>query len=351
MIVSGAKQAASEAIFGSAARGTLDFLSDRDYLVVDDCPYLRFDRRVTLERQGWSVAPFSWSRLKSLVAKRALFVQHLKQEALIVCDRHDRLKHELSLFTPKPSYAVEIAETASLITATTANINSKIERAWASDVLAVAVRNLAILSLAEQGQYLFDYDDVVSFHAKLNGIGTGESQILKNLRRYKAFFRTGDLSKVVSSAELKTVCSTVAYLTGGAHFSDYGERTPFTYPRHLAPYVSQRLVERDLLVSVRAPNVDCDEYSTARQRVLRRIVSPRDYGWEFSHTESQLWADVEWLKNHSVIVQSQVAPTGPRCLTARPIAVQDTVNFNRIPIAHNLLSSRLIKGISERAWL
>ena len=167
MIIFKDESAASEAIFGSAARGNLDHLSDRDYLIVDDNPYIRSRRKASLERQGWSVASYSWPRLRALINKGALFIQHLKQEALIVCDIDDRLKHEFSLFAPKTSYSGEIRETTSLISAATSKIETTIERAWASDVLAVAVRNLGILTLAERGQYHFDYDDVVGAYADM----------------------------------------------------------------------------------------------------------------------------------------------------------------------------------------
>ena len=156
MIDCGYEAVSSEAIFGSVARGTLDCLSDQDYLIVGDDPIRRSKRKAALEHQGWSVASYSWSRLRALIDKGALFIQHLKQEALIICDVDDRLKHEVSLFVPKPGYSREIEETVRLITSATSNVYTAIERAWASDVLAVAIRNLAILTLAERGRNLFD---------------------------------------------------------------------------------------------------------------------------------------------------------------------------------------------------
>ena len=107
----------SEAIFGSSARREFDYLSDRDFLVVDDRFSLRHLRRLHLERLGWSVAAYSWRRLKRLVQQKALFAQHLKLEALVVKDDSDRLKHMLSQYSPAADYRVDIDTTGAAIMA------------------------------------------------------------------------------------------------------------------------------------------------------------------------------------------------------------------------------------------
>lgn len=80
-------RAEAEAIFGSAARGDADAISDRDILIVDDdCDVLR-KRSVILKNDGFSVASYTFRKLQALAQHGALFLQHLKLEAVIISDR------------------------------------------------------------------------------------------------------------------------------------------------------------------------------------------------------------------------------------------------------------------------
>lgn len=290
----------SEAIFGSVARGSLDRLSDQDYLIVDDDRVRRSKRKTVLESQGWSVASYTWFRLRALIDKGALFAQHLKQEALIIYDDDDRLKHELSLFVPKPSYKKEIEETVRLITSATSNVNTVTEHAWASDVLAVSIRNLAILTLAERGRYLFDYDAVVCAYAEIKQLSKCERQLLSGLRLYKSLYRSGNSHLTLPKHEFEMICSVLAKCTDGAHFSDFDRRHPFFYHSQSTPYLSQRLVERDLITSVPLPSVDKELHAQVSARVWKKLVKPRDYGWEFSSPTSNVWKDVGWLSKNTM---------------------------------------------------
>ena len=119
-------------------------------------------RRLHLERLGWSVAAYSWGRLERLIERKALFAQHLKLEALVVEDDDDRLKHMLSLYSPAADYRADIDATGAVILAA---VNGSLPVAtgnWAFDLLAVNVRNLAILALASCGEYQFGYEQALS---------------------------------------------------------------------------------------------------------------------------------------------------------------------------------------------
>ena len=237
--------------------------------------------------------------MRASINKGALFIQHLKQEALVIRDVDDRLKHEVSLFVPKPSYGSEIEETVRLITSATSCVFTAIERAWASDVLAVAVRNLAILTLAERGRYLFDYDAVISVYADINRLGSVERELLSRLRIYKCLYRSGNFDHILPKYDFENICSILSKSTDGSHFSDFNMRNPFSYPSDLTPYLSQRLVERDLITSVPLSSVDQEKYAQVSARVRKKLVKPRDYGWEFSSPVSKIWQDVEWLSNNT----------------------------------------------------
>ena len=299
MIAGGTWRANSEAIFGSAARGLTDVLSDTDYLIVDDCPLTRSKRKFELEAQGWSIASYNWTRLKKLSEMGALFVQHLRDEALIVHDESDRLRHQLSRFNPKPSYAAEVEETKHLIALSTSDVKSSKERAWASDVLAVTVRNLAILTFAERGHYEFDYANLIDLLSLEFGLNHEERRLLLKLRMYKSSYRKGQIDNIISQREFENVCWTLSKSFGGPHYSDFPRHTAFSYPGANSPYLHQRLVERDLLMVEPATGIDDHEFGEVVWKLRRIIVSPRDYAWQFSVRGSDVWSNIEWLRRNT----------------------------------------------------
>ena len=96
------------AIFGSAARGDNDTFSDRDLLIVSDDRTSRREIRSKCESSGWSCTTYSWSRLQHAADQGSLFVQHLKQEAMIVADPSSHLAQLLAEFSTKGDYKREL---------------------------------------------------------------------------------------------------------------------------------------------------------------------------------------------------------------------------------------------------
>ena len=186
-------RAASEAVFGSTARGDIDRLSDRDFLIVDDDPKILQARAKTLKAEGVSVAAYTFRKLESLAARRALFVQHLRLEASIVADRDGRLAAVLGKFRPKENYNTEIrnnAKLADLIATVPPGAKAEL---WAADVLYVTVRNFGVLWLAGRQRYLFAYDRILEAlqdEGVVNAVGVSN---LRRLRFLKSLYR-GDNS-------------------------------------------------------------------------------------------------------------------------------------------------------------
>lgn len=199
-------RAASEAIFGSSARGDIDHLSDRDFLIVDDDPKILRARAKTLKAEGISVAAYTFRKLESLAAKQALFVQHLRLEASIVTDRDGRLAAILSAFRPKENYDTEIddnARLASLIATVPPGAKAEL---WAADVLYVTVRNFGVLWLAGRQRYVFAYDRILeALHEEgvLNATGVSNLRcfrFLKSLYRGDNYTTVGTTHQKVSAA-------------------------------------------------------------------------------------------------------------------------------------------------------
>lgn len=183
---------ASEALFGSVARGDADRASDRDYLIVDDDVQLLRQREAVLRREGWSVAPYTFKKLQALSDAGALFVQHLKLEASVVVDADRRLSGLLALFRPKVCYGSDLLSNAKLARIIATRPDSAQGALWSADVLYVAVRNFGVLSLAQDGRYVFSYPDVVQGLIDRGTLRIQAQSALLKLRLLKALYRSGE---------------------------------------------------------------------------------------------------------------------------------------------------------------
>jgi hypothetical protein len=182
----------SEALFGSAARGDADRMSDRDVLIVDDSLIALNARTRELEAAGWSVASYTFSKLEALASRGALFLQHLKLEAQIVRDSRGRLGRILAEFKPKENYAAELIENGRLAAlAGTVPVGAR-GTLLAADILFVAVRNFGILTLAERGIHLYSYGEVVKALEEQRFIRANGASALSALRFLKCLYRSGE---------------------------------------------------------------------------------------------------------------------------------------------------------------
>ena len=276
----------SEAIFGSSSRCDSDRLSDKDYLIVDNRPEVRRVRRLELEQMGWSVASYSWSRLASLARQKALFVQHLKLEALVVKDDAGRLRDVLDCYFPKSEYEAEVNQAGVLIESA---ISGEMQRGitnWIFDVIAVNLRNLAILALANRGEYVFSYNDAMARLAVVFNLPGFDAHQLLKLREIKAKYRDGCYYAVLPQWEVEQILSStlrcVEYL--GCSFVDIIGTSDFLLHTDVKDlYFRSRLIERDVLRSVPTRKSDVEEYQYLSKRILLKIKRPRDYLWKFEH--------------------------------------------------------------------
>ena len=308
----------SEAIFGSLARGRVDSISDRDYLIVDDCPVRRRVRKRQLEYAGWSVAAYTWRRLERLSATGALFVQHLKLESKIVVDDGGRLRALLDSFSPNSNYSDEIAESKLLVALATSNLTNYAERLWAADVLAVAVRNIGVLTLAEQGIYEFDYTRIVHHLACAYDLSTSDIYMLMSLRHWKDVYRNGPLEPGLSRQPMEQLLAALARRGKFPHHSDFSSRGLFEFSEHFQPYLVQRLIERDLLSAVPLGGKQISEFEAVTEQVWRVLRRPRDYAWQFSVSSSPIWSCINWLQENTFSSFNAVWPK-PQVPSARPL--------------------------------
>lgn len=175
------------AVFGSVPRGDADQISDRDILVAGEARNPLVE--CALSKAGYSPSVYSWQHMEALSRDGSLFLQHLKQESQVLFDHGGRLRDLLGAYRPLGDYSHRITENLDLFEMTKGVPECPTLLGWAFDVLAVGVRNHAILQLANTGRYVFAYPSLVAAISKTHKLSTAESQLLMELRGRKRDYR------------------------------------------------------------------------------------------------------------------------------------------------------------------
>ena len=195
----------SVALYGSQVRGDADAISDRDILLVSSSARSLSGETAALELRGYSSAAYTWNRLRRMVHSGSLFLQHLKNESVIVKDEECKLETLLNEYSPRVDYSRDIEATKRIIGTLDTVSETKESLGWAYDVLAVSVRNLGILELANRGIYTFSYGSVLSGLAKLGMLSASEVETLRALRHFKSLYRSEKYSQVPGIRALQSI--------------------------------------------------------------------------------------------------------------------------------------------------
>ncbi len=315
------KKCISVCLFGSTARSSSDFLSDRDVLVTARSlkatrPYVR-----ELENKGYSVATFSHARLKRMVAAGSLFVQHLKMEGKIIHDTEHWLEDCLGGFSPKNSYEEDINKSFDLIRPLERLMDEISSCQLASDLGYVFIRNYAINRLACRRVYLFDYRSILE---ELQGVQRFSDLCLNrliDLRKGKHAYRTG-MSHVAKKSLGHEVASSISEacpeLNLEAVSSSIGIR------RFSLPYATLRDCEAALL-SKESFRSSARINKKRLDQVQRLIRKPREYSWQVRSIDERwiasanklIWSDMnnktadasERASHYGIGVKSMHCPT------------------------------------------
>jgi hypothetical protein len=267
----------AEALFGSAARGEADALSDRDVLIVDDDVEVLAARTAELASQGASVASYTFAKLMALAARGALFVQHLKLEAQVTSDLSGRLTRLLADFSPRADYSAEITDNAALSALAGTVPTGGRGVLLAADILYVGVRNHGVLSLAERGVHLYAFDAVTAGLESEGLIAPGGARALGALRFLKCLYRSGESGGFEAAHVLKAALDVLPPEFFPRRVRAFVPRRILATPRPTSavPYIVLRDLERRL-VALQAlghdPAVDAD-----LARLARWIANPRAY--------------------------------------------------------------------------
>ena len=280
------------AVFGSAARGDHDAFSDWDLLLVsDDKPTLR-TMETRCRSMGWSCTTYSWDRLQQAADQGSLFVQHLKQESMILSDPFDRLAHLLARYAPRGSYKQEFMGAASLL----GNLIQCPPRCdegpmWTLDVLSVGFRSLAVAALAENGIYAFANSDITGGLTKIGFINREEGARLSRLRCFKSLYRQGIMDQRVGWSDTydwirlidKTfVLGLSSRCAEGTEIIDLALANNNRSVAGADWYVRCRRIESALwMLKPRQISV-CAEFLKNRRMLFEIVKSPHNYAWHFT---------------------------------------------------------------------
>lgn len=280
--------AASEAVFGSAARGDADAMSDRDILIVDDDVKVLKDRTRVLKDAGWSVASYTFNKLDALCKRGALFVQHIKLESSILVDRENRLVQTLADFLPRSSYRDEIHDNSFLAALSGFIPYGQKGTLFAADVLYVTVRNFGVLSLAERGIHTYAFGSVVEALEAEGLIVQGGARSLAALRFLKCLYRAGEVGS--GSRALASVQEALAIL-----------------PHSLFPSEIRVVTPKEVVLAP-APQKSSSAYLQLRD-LERRLVALQASGHLHPHDE-ELRALSSWIENPRAYanLSSRLAP-------------------------------------------
>ena len=274
-------------IYGSVARKDQDDLSDKDALILFDGS----DRCRELKRKwtdgGWSVASYTPKRLKKMANAGSLFIQHLKQEGLILEDTTGILNDILSVYEPRPDYSADIIESLSALQLLERLPSSHELDYWSADVLHVLLRNLGILRLANEGLYEFSFHSIAQQLSNLQLIALEDIEVFEGLRAAKSAYRSGRLpispAKNIVEDGLVVLEKIFGISLERSHTLD------FIIPDHAQPYFNLRAMEKILVAYNGLPRSHRSALSPSEKIIWSRVMDPRAYSWVVKTKQVDLW--------------------------------------------------------------
>lgn len=291
-------EAEVEIAFGSYCRGEIDALSDRDILIIDKDYDVLSDRYSQLSKQGYSVAKYDWNRFNKLVSKQSLFIQHLKQEGLVLNDRCGSFDKAIINFKPKTSYEIELKENEHLFDLLKVYPKTQKGLFWFLDTLYVSLRNYGILYLASFKKYHFSFSDILKELAALNIISPNDVDFLSQLRETKFAYRND--KNIVDEKSLfefvNRVINAVRLILKFDPISvDPSKINDFVHKPDLkaSNYCHIKYLEM-LLICIK----HCDPEMEKSQKIIQIdnwLKDPRMYGGLLSKEMDNIFSDIESL--------------------------------------------------------
>lgn len=274
-------------IFGSVARKDQDALSDKDALILFDgtetCKHLNKD----WGSKGWSVANYTSNRLSKMANAGSLFIQHLKQEGIILQDTGDVLGDILASYKPKSDYSDQVNETISALKLLEHVPRSHELGYWSADLLHVLIRNLGILKLANEGIYEFSFRCIADQLVNLGLIGTDDLETFESLRAAKSAYRSRKIPVTPAHGTVEGGLRIIDKLSGIA--LERNHELILSAPDMRQPYFNLRAMEKILVACNGLPQTDRSFVSPSERRIWKQVMDPRAYSWDIKTRQPELW--------------------------------------------------------------
>lgn len=294
-------------IFGSTARISTDQLSDKDVLVVSNDRSRQQYLSKYWRKSGWSVASFSPNRLLKMIDSGSLFIQHLKFEGILLTDRHGWLEQVLKSAERKQTYEAD-AKASVLLALPIERFDSEAliqENLIVSDLAYVALRNFGICYLADKGEMIFDYRQIVEQLTKEFGLSASEAKLAHSLRMGKSAYRgSGGWNEIPGTVEeLRFI------------LSKFFQHRPLENIQYSEPvrdlgcgYATLRDFEAAIVnnIEIKFENSRIGG-SRSLKHILKLINDPRTYAWEVRNMSQNS------LESIRLTIDS------PKCPDSRPV--------------------------------
>ena len=263
-------------VFGSYARNQNDIYSDKDVLIVADNKTIAKNIITQWDKNNWSVAFYTWKRLKKMSQKGSLFIQHLKQEGLILNDSDGRLAFLLTNYEPKNSYREDFFASEDLIRPLDRISGNFWQSQMQCDVLYTYFRNAGIFELATKGIYEFEYQKIIEQLANWYPISALGVQALLELRIIKTQYRARAVTAIDYTETLH-----LAKLAASNIFDVKFHPIHSNSPARLLniPYGTLRDIEARILSYYDPEFLDQLTTGTDIDEYWQSIIDPRLYSW------------------------------------------------------------------------
>ena len=277
----------SLAIYGSKARNDYDSYSDNDLLIVSDSFNNTFEIEQSYNKRGFSCSAYTFNKLEILSKRKALFIQHLKQDAKIISDKDNRLQNLLDCYSPKENYLKELNEAISYFKILEFIPNSNEGIGWAFDIIAIGLRNYNILELANHKVYEFSLPAILRQSQRIFNLSEEEIEQLVNIRIYKKLYREKKYDLLPLKVELLKVISIIEkkyHISIPVNFLSYDLFNHYSFTKMyskntLSAYQKLRLFEAFVMTSPVISN------TTVKEKCRRIIESPKFYANDFKSQE------------------------------------------------------------------
>jgi predicted nucleotidyltransferase len=200
-------------MYGSAARGDADRLSDLDLLVVGDSGEEGDLPAALMSGESLSVSRYTWDEIAAMVGYGSLFLHHVRQEGRpIVEDDPPRLRQLLAQLPRYRRAGQELDSFAEVVADVRHALEGDYSPQFELAVLATAARHAAILGCYLSGEPQFGRIEPFRLLLRRFGYSSTDIEAFERLYDYRVAENQGDVRPVDERDDVATWAARVGSL-------------------------------------------------------------------------------------------------------------------------------------------